>query len=301
MIDNILCIFPYPSLHISVNKLGFSIASENSIVLLTKEGKKIYERKRCFVHSTLLLNNYILVKKNNGEYGVYNYSTDTYKLLTKNQNGIAENTYPILLPDNIHFIDYSFFSPQKQLFSCNITDGSIEYLEYSSMSQVISLSYDPLEQVINMIDQNTFIKYHYPDFQITDRKAINVTEQIVAYYTINHTENIVIKTNFGLASLNVENNSSHFFENSNIFMETGVLYRAVISKTQKYMAVVFSNQTVIYNLLTGDFFCSYLLKSNWFAEFTSDDNEILLGTGEYGCCVNISKNDMLKTFDLTNM
>ena len=163
------------------------------------------------------------------------------------------------------------------------------------MSQVISLSYDPLEQVINMIDQNTFIKYHYPDFQITDRKAINVTEQIVAYYTINHTENIVIKTNFGLASLNVENNSSHFFENSNIFMETGVLYRAVISKTQKYMAVVFSNQTVIYNLLTGDFFCSYLLKSNWFAEF------ILLGTGEYGCCVNISKNDMLKTFDLTNM
>ena len=120
MIDNILCIFPYPSLHISVNKLGFSIASENSIVLLTKEGKKIYERKRCFVHSTLLLNNYILVKKNNGEYGLYNYSTDTYKLLTKNQNGIAENTYPILLPDNIHFIDYSFFSPQKQLFSCNI-------------------------------------------------------------------------------------------------------------------------------------------------------------------------------------
>lgn len=291
MQNKIINLYDFPSYHIDSNDQLVSIVSCKKIMIHKKKTNEIVKVKNVSNPwaSLVLNNNKIVVKKSNSEYIVYDIATQTSNLLVpSNNNGLSENSYPILLEAGGFVVDYSFFSPGKQLFLSNsLYPYDLKFYSYNGNGHVVNLIFDSIDKKLCLIEHeeagSKVFCFRYNQLLNAEVLDFSFLKGKVLAYAHVHNKYIVVF---------LQNRQLKFFDDQTLkigildgdFLKEGgaIYYKSLLSYSHRYLISIFSEYTKIYDLYQNCNVHTIYIKFNHFAALSKDETELFIGSWEKG-------------------
>lgn len=291
MESQVLSMYDFPSYHMDSNDELVSIVSHQKMVIHNKKTGEIVIAKNVLnPWASLVLNNKkIIVKKKNSEYILYDMILQTSNtLVPSNNNGLSENSYPILYNGGDTMSDYSFFSPNKQLFLSNLSyPYDLGFYDYSGDGQVVNLIFDPIDKKLCLIDYgetgSKVFRFHYNQLlnpEILDFSFLKA--KVLAYAHLQHQYLIIFLQDHQLKTYNKQTQKIDMLDGQFLKEGGAIYYKSLLSPSHRFLISIFSEYTKIYDLSHNRKSHTIYIKYNHFAALSKDESELYIGSWEKG-------------------